>query len=473
MLRILFINPPYARFMGTGNSQFPLSFGSMATILSKNNFEVGIYDADFDENFIGCTISYESSFLSQHKIPKAASEKHHHVWLEIERVLSDFQPNVVAITSMTNKFPMTSRIASIAKQMNEDTKVVIGGHHSSIFGPKLLMDRNIDYAVIGEGELTFLELAQSLNGGTPSVSHIKGLVYKEREEIVVNPPREFISDLDLLPIADRSLILNTNYVSQNNIMTSRGCPFNCSYCGAQVIWGPKVRWQRVEKVIEEIKYLLSVSNSRSISFWDDSFTANKSYLKALLKEVELQGISFNCITRLDLVNDDILKDLKKAGCNSILFGIESGRDAILEAMDKRMNRGFIKNQIRMVADLGISWTGFFMMGYPGETKEDMLATLEFMQELNPDYAEINLFNPLPGTPIWQELEARGKVSPDMDFCKFSQASTNNFYVEEGITRGDFIQLALHIARAFDSHNKKRARTHFIRKTLSPISNFLK
>ena len=135
-LRILLISPPYARLLGLGNCRFPLSFGSMGTILSMNGHAVAIYDADFDKDLIGKSDTYEQSFTSQSRINEALQNREHYVWKEIEQKVREFQPQVVGITTMTNKFPMAIRVAEIAKSLDTGIQVVIGGHHSSIFGQK-------------------------------------------------------------------------------------------------------------------------------------------------------------------------------------------------------------------------------------------------------------------------------------------------------------------------------------------------
>jgi radical SAM superfamily enzyme YgiQ (UPF0313 family) len=452
-LRILFISPPYVRFMGLANCRFPLSFGSMATMLAMNNHEVGIYDADFDKNFIGRSGNYEYTFSNHQLIVDALKSDNHYVWKEIEEMIKGFNPHVVGITTMTNKYPMAGKIAHIVKTLNQDIRVVIGGHHASIFGERLLRDdNNIDFAVIGEGEMTFLELVNRMCESRGNFSNIRGLVYRAGKEIISTPQRELLRDLDALPIADRGLMINEGYISDNNIMTSRGCPFHCSYCGAQVLWKRKVRRRSVSDVMKEVEYLVRLSSSPNISFWDDSFTADRRYLAELMKELKrIDGLRFSCITRLDLVDGESLSWLRGAGCASILFGIESGSDGILRSMNKRMTTDSMKRKVDLVNKSGITWLGFFMMGYPGETKENILETLRFMKELNPPYAEINVFNPLPGTTVWDDLEKQGVVKGDTDFTKYSQSSLENYFISD-ITDHEFKELALFMAREFDKHN---------------------
>jgi len=265
--------------------------------------------------------------------------------------------------------------------------------------------------------------------------------------------------LDVLPVADRGLMINEGYVSENNIMATRGCPFNCSYCGAQVIWKRKVRRRSVPMIIREIEYLFRRGSSRAIQFWDDTFTGDRRFIKELMQALKtFEGLTFSCITRLDVVDPEILAQLRVAGCNLILFGIESGSDRILKRIGKKMTRETIRRQAAMVHAAGIPWLGFFIMGYPGETREDILSSLAFMKELNPTFAEINIFNPLPGTRVWRELEAQGIVHGDLDFSRYSQSSTENFFTNGHMTREEFKDLALYMAREFDAHNRRHHGT---------------
>lgn len=454
-LRILFISPPYARFMGLENNRFPMSFGNMATILAMNRHTVGIYDADFDRSLLGCSGNYEYTFTHQHLIRESLSDKDHPVWDEIRRQILSFSPDIVAISAMTTKYPTALRTAQIVKEIDPSIIVVMGGHHPTIFGTHLVNLPWIDFVIAGEGEITFLDLTNRLTEKRPDLSCVDGLVYHDGNRPVINAPRNLVRHLDSLPIANRDLMVNSNYVSINNMMISRGCPFNCHYCGAQIIWQRRVRRRSIPNIMTEIDYLLARSSSRHISFWDDSFTMDRAFTLELLQALRgFEGLSFDCITRLDLIDADIIAELKSTGCTNMLFGIESGKNNILDLLNKKMTTEFIRQQISMVNDAGISWVGFFMMGYPGETREDILATLEFMKELNPPYAEINIFNPLPGTRAWNDLEQAGKVEEDMDFSRFSQSSLNNNFLD-GLTRDEFEELALTVIREFDKHNKER------------------
>lgn len=456
-LRVLLINPPYRRFLNLSNNTFPLTFGNMATMLSYAGHSVAIYDADFDKTLLGNSYNYQEMFTRQHLIGEGLNDIFHPIWQEIDRTIRAFNPDVVGITAMTPKYPMVEKIAEITKSIDPGIAVVIGGHHPSIVGEQVFRNGNIDIVVVGEGEITFTELMQALAQDLQNLENIPGILFRnDSRKIVRTPVRPPIADLDMLPISDRELILNRDYVSDNNIISTRGCPFSCAYCGADVIWKHKQRRRSVANVLEEVRYLIERSGSRMISFWDDSFTVNMQHTLELLDALKsIPGLTFSCITRLDLINIEILAALKKAGCTTIYFGIESGNDHILAQMNKHLTNALIREKISLVNGTGISWLGFFIMGYPGETREDILETLDFMKELDPPYAEINIFNPLPGTQTWRELDAEGKVCTTMDFSKHSQASTDNLFID--MAPKEFSELSLYVAREFDAHNDRKTR----------------
>lgn len=454
-LRVLLINPPYRRFLNLSNNTFPLTFGNMATMVAQAGHNVAIYDADFDKNLLCNSYNYQEMFVRQHLISEGLNSIFHPVWEEVDRTIRLFKPDVVGITAMTPKYPMVEKIAEITKLIDPETKIVIGGHHPSIVGEQVFQNGNIDIVVVGEGELTFLELIQALALNNQDLGGINGILFKnERGEIIRTAPRQPIEDLDMLPIADRDLILNKDYVSDNNIISSRGCPFSCTYCGADVIWKHKQRRRSVDNIMEEASYLIKRSGSKVIAFWDDSFTVNMQHTLELLDALKsIPGITFSCITRLDLINHEIVRALKQAGCATIYFGIESGNDRILALMNKHLTKDLIREKIKLVNESGISWLGFFMLGYPGETCEDILETLDFMRELDPPYAEINIFNPLPGTKAWIDLERSGKIGAWTDLTRHSQSSTDNHYL--AMDTDAFRELALFVAGEFDKHNAKK------------------
>lgn len=462
--RILFINPPYLRFFKQGIPTYPITFGPMATLLEQKNYNVRIYDADYDRNFLGRQYTYLHRLKHSDKFEKALKNDTHPVWQEIRQVIIEFRPEIIGITAMTNKFPAVAKIAQIIKSISPNIHVLVGGFHATIFGAQLLENHDFDYILSGEGEITVTELVEFLSGnGRKQRGEIPGILYRTENGIINTGPRGLMADLDELPLPNFKLFLNENYIPGNNLLISRGCPFSCSYCGAKAVWSNHVRRMSIPRVISELEYLLAHGSSRHVTFWDDSFTCNRKYTLELMAALKkFKSLRFSCITRLDLIDEELLVEMQQSGCEQIYFGIEFGNDKMLKIVGKKLTTVQIQKQLELLEKVKILWAGFFMMGYPHEERQDILDTVNFMKKIRPSYAEINVFNPLPGTPIWDELIQNGIIEANIDFAHYSQASLNKCFVE-GMKPREFRNLALHVAKEFDRYNAASARISLYRR----------
>ena len=245
-------------------------------------------------------------------------------------------------------------------------------------------------------------------------------------------------------------------------MTSRGCPFSCSFCATD---NRHVRYHSIERVLAEIRQVNAHYGTTQFSFKDDSFTVNKrrvaEFCEALRRESVRVG--WECNTRVDLVTEEMLIDMKKAGCNSVKVGIESGSEQVLE----RMNKGITLNQARTAAELfrrvGIHWTGYFLMGVPGESLEEVYGTLALMYEIKPDFASIGVYEPFPGTVLFEEGVKRGLVKPEMTAEDFFTTLPNDYYKAEGRRQVDtidpetFAAAEVEMKARFHAYNKSLGR----------------
>jgi anaerobic magnesium-protoporphyrin IX monomethyl ester cyclase len=242
------------------------------------------------------------------------------------------------------------------------------------------------------------------------------------------------------------------------IMTSRGCPFSCSFCVTET---RQVRYRSIEHILTEVRHVKAAYGTTQFSFKDDSFTVNPKRVSEFCSALvgENLHIGWECNTRVDLVNEDMLIGMKKAGCNSIKVGIESGSQEVLG----RMNKGITLDQARQAAALfrktGIHWTGYFLMGTPGETVEDLYKTLDFMYEIRPDFASIGVYEPFPGTAMFEEGLKRGLVKPDMAIKDFFEMLPNDYYKAdarrqvETIDQEVFEGRQAEMKRQFHAYNK--------------------
>ena len=470
-MKVLLIDPPFYRLIGFYNRYFPLGLVSVGTVLKEAGHDVVVHDADTNEN--PCAMDYARLPDHYRRYLASFQDENHPVWQEVRRTIQQFRPDVVGISIWTAYAASAFHVAGISKAIDPACPVIMGGPHATVKADEVLsICPDVDYVIRGEGENTAVELvraiadcglriADSSRGNNPQLEAIQGISFRADGVIKHNPGRERIKNLDELPVPDRSLLKNeVTYSSEDMglVMTSRGCPFSCSFCVTET---RQVRYRSIEHVLAEIRDVKAAYGTTQFSFKDDSFTVNKKrvaeFCAALVREN--LHIGWECNTRVDLVNEEMLRDMKRAGCNSIKVGIESGSETELA----RMNKGITLDQARRAAALfrkvGIHWTGYFLMGTPGETLKDIYRTLDFMYEIRPDFASIGVYEPFPGTAMFEEGLRRGLVKLDMSRKDFFEMLPNNYYKADARCQVDTIDPAVfesqqaEVKRRFHAYNK--------------------
>lgn len=472
-MNILLIDPPFYRFIGYYNRYFPLGLAYLAAGLRQAGHEVLIYDADSNINPSKMDFAHlEDSY--PHYLQSLANDKHP-IWEEMRERIREFKPDVIGISAWTTFAASSFKIASLSKEYNENIPVVMGGPHVSIrFDEVMKISPDVDFLVRGEGERVFINLLNAIDAGfnRPStiddeLSAIKGISYRQNGNIIHNRPEAFIEDLDSIPLPARDLLMNKSSYSSEDmglIMTSRGCPFNCSYC-ATSIWERKTRYRSIDNVIDEIKAVKTQYGTRQFTFKDDSFTVNRSRVMEFCKRLinEQVNISWDCNTRVNLVDEEMLKAMKKAGCNGIKVGIETGSERILKMINKKIAFDHCRKAARLFRKSGIHWTGYFMMGFPSETKDDVYQTLQFMHELQPDYASLSVYEPFPGTDLFELGLEKGLVQKERTLEDYYSISPKYYYVKDihrrvdTIDNDEFEKLEIEIKEAFHKYNRRLPR----------------
>ncbi|MFC2007795.1 B12-binding domain-containing radical SAM protein [Chloroflexota bacterium] len=425
--RILLIAPPFYRLMGSHYNGLHLGIAYIAAVLKSHGHQVKVYNADYcDANeylnqaqlFNG--FAYYKEVLSDHSHP---------IWSEIEDKISGFMPDFLGITMLTANYKAARNIAGIAKTIDDNIRVVVGGTHPTLDPEGTLAETDYDYLIRGEGEFSFLDLADGRED-----AEIEGLSYKRDNKPIHNRERPFVKDLDIFPFPSRDSFLNdTKYLDFGHIITGRGCPFSCAYCASPQFWQRTVRLRSVSNVIEEMEYLQANYHSYLIHFADDTFTMNKNRAKEICQQLidKRMDVKWVCDTRADCLDQELVTMMKKAGCIRVKLGAESGCDRILASVRKGITKEIIRKTVNLIKEQGLQLTVYFMAGFPGETNENLLQTIEFAKELEANYYSLSILAPYYGTQIWNDLEKSGRM-PDKEHWEYFYHQNQEMLFSDGL-----------------------------------------
>lgn len=412
-----------------------MALGYLASaIRHKTDWDVLVYNADFN---LGPTNSvFENSYFTgagftEYRIN--LSDASRPIWKEFFLVISEYRPSVVGISVKSQSFAATCMMAKIAKTLDANIKVIIGGPHPTMVSKKVLNCPDIDIAVKGEGEETIVELLDAI-ALDRNKGHIKGIIYRDNGEIKETAAREFIKDLDSLspPYENLQNVLKDydRYPIQafRCIMTARGCPHRCIFCGSHMIWSRQVRCRSAENIIKEIKYLKS-KGVKYFQFVDDSFGPSKSRVKELCNafiENHLD-ILWTCEFNVQLVEEDTISLMKKAGCNALKIGIESGDDEILKKIQKDITVAQVRSACRIIKKYDLQLQTCFLFGFPWDTEATMNNSVSLIKEINSDIIVYSIFTPHPGTAAFEYCKQQGLIDEDADWSLYYHQSPKNHF----------------------------------------------
>jgi radical SAM superfamily enzyme YgiQ (UPF0313 family) len=338
-----------------------------------------------------------------------------------------WQPDVIAYTSMTTSFQSVEESTALLKAALPGVPIIIGGPHATTLPEMTLQNPNIDFLVYGEGEYVFRDWLRQIDSGRDDWSANSGLWWKDEAGNVFNGgERELIPDLDELPFPARHLFDLKRYPlyapsgeQMVTVLTSRGCPYACSFCFKGIV-GRTYRQRSPENIVAELRELIDRYGVRNFYFMDDLFTINVKRLEAILDyfiEQDL-GVRWRCLARVDRVNPALLEKMQRAGCRQIHFGIESGNPEILKRTAKHIDLEQVRQAIEWTEEAGIMSKGYFILGLPGDNEETMSETIEFAASLRLSEAMFSIATPMPGTELWEELVHKNpETAYNADFTK--------------------------------------------------------
>ena len=427
-MKVLLINPPQTFYPGSeppaGN--LPLGLLYIAAVLDKAGYKTEILDA-----FITDSLFRKIGDIIE------VGMYHGRIAEEIRRK----KPDIVGITNpFTSQVENAIRVANIVKAIDPNILTVIGGPHVSAVPIEFLEEaKNVDIAVIGEGEYTMLDIVRFFEG-YKKINEVQGIAYRKDETVALNSPRPFIKNLDDLPYPAYHLVEMEQYLNPEKIeyrsfkdraismITSRGCPLNCSFCAVHLHMGKMFRAHSVNYVIDHIDHVVNKYRVRNIFFEDDNLTLDLKRFEAICDKIIEKNIKINWETpngiRADYLTLNLLKKMKKSGCQSVFFGIESGDQFVLDnIIDKCLKLKDIIKVAKMCKKIGLKTGAFYIIGFPGEKKENMMKTVELALRLKREFdVGMHLFIATPsyGTRLYEECKKKGYVQENLTPRAFAE-----------------------------------------------------
>ncbi len=375
-------------------SLLPYGVGAVASVLAEHGFDVAALD-----------LSAVTGGLAA-----------------LDAALDAHRPRIVGLSAVTNTYRNALRLARAVKQRDSRIVTIIGGPHVTFTAADVLADPAIDVVVHHEGEMTALALADHVLRGYHTLDGIEGISYRGPDGAVrTNPERAFIRNLDEVPFIAREIFRGSYSAPYEPLVTSRGCPFQCTFCSASAFTGHTYRMRSPANVIDEIVYLQR-RNIHRFNFSDDTLTASPKRVRQLCALISALGlrICWASESRVDVVTREFLAMLAQHGCTQLQFGVESGDQAVLDSIHKRITVDEVEQAVRWAFDAGLMIICSMMIGHPADTKESVARSIELATRLEAAGAEVrfHVCTPYPGTYLWEHAEELGLRFRTLDFDQF-------------------------------------------------------
>lgn len=332
----------------------------------------------------------------------------------VDEILAE-KPGLIGISALTPHLHSMTELIRALESTPYKGKIIAGGPHFNNTKDEYMGAVSLDYAMYSEGDVAFVDFCKAFFAGG-DYAKVPNLIYRADGEIVTNPVGAVVDDLDALPFpylgagrpSDYELVYG-RYDRAHSVMTSRGCPYLCTFCDVFSVWGRKVRQRTAENVVDELEYNRDHFNVREVFFKDSTFTLNYNWTNSFLEEMERRrpGILWHCNTRVDRVNRDMLKRMKATGCRGVYYGVESGNQEILDSLKKKIKIPDVERVFKETDELGIQANAYFMVGNPGETLETAQDSLDLALRLKATLVGVGPAIAYPGTESYNVGIERG------------------------------------------------------------------
>jgi anaerobic magnesium-protoporphyrin IX monomethyl ester cyclase len=443
---ILLIDPPQLSLKRVLTDRgYNLGLTSLAAYLRTNGVDSAIVTADLlieppkrnlwkDPLALvvpdGLRISAAEMATRHQDIARIVNEPDQVIWKKLSQVVTDAKPKVVGISHLTPMSGIVKKVANIVKQVNPEIRVVVGSYHPTFCAEQVLRNPDIDFAVVGEGEIPFLKLIKEIQADSPKWESVPSLCYRDKEGTIRRtPPAGRLDNLDDLPFPARDLVMFSNYdfYRVHSVITARGCPYRCSFCSDQYFYPGKMRRRSLENVLKELVHLKETYPQMDyVDFVDGTFTYDRKYLEDLCQALidRKLNISWRCTARYDTIDREMLKLMKKSGCTALYIGLESGSDEVLKELKKNMSVSSIVEASKIVRDAGIISVTSMLLGSPNESRASLEDTLKVMRGFNTDFFDVHSFIPLAGTEFYNSLSQEASDAIDWNRIGYKSWETN-------------------------------------------------
>jgi anaerobic magnesium-protoporphyrin IX monomethyl ester cyclase len=434
--KVLLVDPPFHGFFEYDRWWYSFSLTQLAACLQEAGIETYVYDADKYCKKDPLTKDRTEMVRRQEWYQKGVQNDNHYIWNNFRKVLKEINPSVIGVTTWTSKMQSTLKLLEICKSYDAGIKTCVGGYHASVVPDDFRDNPLIDAIFTGPAEKTL------------PLWIINGC----KEKFIISDPKSV--DLKNIPSFSRESLLSPEHFSPNDmgaLMTSRGCPYNCSFCSNNILYAQKYHMKNVELVRKEVEHVIDKYSPNHLFVADANFFVN---LKETLKMAEVFKyfrVPWGCEGRIDAINDDLVEKLIDCGCSNMSFGIETGTTRGMKIINKDITVEQVQRASEILNKHKITWKCFFIVGFPHETVEDMEQTRRFALSIKANYISINSYVPLPGTDIYKSLAPIFDKIKD-EIYQYNQLNPRTTFIK-GISPDEYKELFLKITNDFDAYNR--------------------